>query len=165
MTDSLRIRDAGERDFPEILILNSQWVRFTSPLDGMSLARLHAASGRHRVAEIDGRVAGFLLALREGADYDSPNYRWFDDRGGAFLYIDRAIVDAPAQGAGVGTALYEDLFAFARDSGVDRIACELDVDPPNETSARFHDRLGFREVGTQRVAGGAKQVSLRELRL
>jgi predicted GNAT superfamily acetyltransferase len=39
------------------------------------------------------------------------------------------------------------------------VACEYDVEPPNDASARFHARFGFGEVGRQRLAGG-KQVSL-----
>jgi predicted GNAT superfamily acetyltransferase len=103
--------------------------------------------------------------MREGADYASPNYRWFDDRGGCFLYVDRVIVDGAEQGRGVATLLYDDLVAFAAESGVGRVVCELDADPPNAASRRFHDRYGFAEVGTQWVADGAKRVSLRELHL
>ena len=167
MTPPTTIRDAGRDDFAAVLRLNAEWVRFTSPLDEASLARLHAMSGaRHRVAERDGRVVAFLLALREGTGYDSPNYIWFAERGGEpFLYVDRVIVDSAAQGAGIARALYDDLFAFARESGVGLVVCELDVEPPNEASRRFHDALGFVEVGQQLVAGGKKRVSLRELRL
>ncbi len=46
-----------------------------------------------------------------------------------------------------------------------RIVCEFDTDPPNEASWRFHQRFGFREVGSQRVADGKKAVSLQELLL
>ena len=162
----LRIRDAREEDFAAILRLNEEWVRFTSPLDEASLARLHAQAARHRVAEVGGEVVAFLLALREGTDYDSPNYLWFMERGGEpFLYVDRVIVDGAAQGTGVAGALYDELFAFARKSGVARVVCELDVEPPNEASRRFRDAVGFAEVGRQWVAGGKKRVSLRELRL
>jgi hypothetical protein len=58
--------------------------------------------------------------------------------------------------------LYEDLFARARERGLKRITCEFDTDPPNDASRRFHQRFGFHEVGSQRVAGGKKTVSLQE---
>ena len=158
------IRDAGDSDFAAILRLNSEWVHFTSPLDSDALTELHRQSAYHRVvATGSGDVVAFLLALREGCDYDSPNYRWFDSRGGEFLYVDRVVVAGSAHGQGLARLLYEDLFCFARDTGVDRVVAELDVDPPNERSRRFHDAFGFQEVGTQRVAGGAKRVSLLEL--
>jgi len=154
------IRDAAPADFPQILALNAESERFLSPLDAPRLRHLHAQAAYHRVFESDGRVGAFLLALREGADYDSPNYRWFAQRYGEFLYIDRVVVDTTRQGQGLGALLYDDLFAFARASGVIQVACEFDVDPPNPASARFHARFGFREVGTQWLAGGKKQVSL-----
>lgn len=157
---STSIRPAGERDFAAILALNTESVHFTSPLDAARLQHLHAQAAYHRVVDIDGVVAAFLLVFREGADYDSPNYRWFAQRHRQFLYIDRIVVSAAQQGRGFGKLLYDDLFAFARASGVREVTCEFDLDPPNPTSARFHARFGFREVGTQWLGGGKKQVSL-----
>jgi predicted GNAT superfamily acetyltransferase len=70
------------------------------------------------------------------------------------------VVAADQQGKGLGKLLYTDLFAFAGRTGALRVCCEFDVEPPNEPSRLFHHRFGFREVGTQRVAAGKKQVSL-----
>lgn len=156
------IRDAVESDFPALLALNLESEAFLSPLDRARLQHLHRQATYHRVVESDGRVVAFLLALREGADYDSVNYRWFARRHGHFLYIDRIVVASAQQGNRFGAALYDDLFAFARQRGFARIACEFDVDPPNEASRRFHARYGFQEVGTQWLPGGKKQVSLQE---
>lgn len=107
-----------------------------------------------------GSVAGFLLALREGADYGSPNYRWFAERYNEFLYVDRVVVASSQQGKRLGQILYDDLFAFAKESRIAAVTLEFDIAPPNEASRRFHARYGFREVGTQWVADGKKQVSL-----
>ena len=159
------IRDAGESDFDAILRLNLESERFLSPLDRDRLSHLHRQAAYHRVAIIDGAVAAFLLALREGADYDSPNYRWFAERYPAFLYIDRVVVDARRQARGLGAAMYRDLFEFARTSSVSSLTCEFDVVPPNAASSAFHARLGFREVGAQWIAQGRKQGSLQEARL
>lgn len=154
------IRDAALADFPAILALNAAAVQFTSPLDLLRLQRLHAQAAYHRVVESGGGAVAFLLALREGGDYDSPNYRWFGQRYRDFLYIDRIVVDAAQQGQGLGVALYADLLAFAADTGATRLTCEFDLEPPNPVSARFHQRFGFNEVGTQWLAGGKKRVSL-----
>ena len=159
------IRDASESDFDAILRLNLESERFLSPLDRVRLQHLHSQAAYHRVAIIDGAVAAFLLALREGADYDSPNYRWFDERYPAFLYIDRVVVDARRQGRQLGAALYRDLFEFACTSGVPSVTCEFDVDPSNAASSAFHARFGFREVGEQWIAQGRKKVSLQEVRI
>ena len=154
------IRPAQASDHSAILALNLESEAMMSPLDAARLQQLDAESAYHRVLCEDGRVIAFLLAFREGADYDSPNYLWFAQRYDRFLYIDRIAVAASHQGRRLGALLYEDLFAFARGHGVDAVTCEFYVQPPNEASRRFHAGFGFREVGTQWVAGGSKQVSL-----
>jgi uncharacterized protein len=93
-------------------------------------------------------------------DYDSPNYRWFAQQYRRFLYVDRVVVSRAQQGHGLGAFLYDDIIAFAAASGAGWLTCEFDLEPPNPASARFHARYGFREVGTQWLAGGKKQVSL-----
>lgn len=157
---SRTIRAAAAADFPAILALNAESVHFLSPLDAARLQHLHAQAAYHRVVESDGVVVAFLFAFREGADYDSPNYRWFAQRYPEFLYIDRIVVSAAQQGRGLGALLYADLFAFARAQRVAQVTCEFDLDPPNPGSAAFHARFGFREAGTQWLGGGKKQVSL-----
>jgi predicted GNAT superfamily acetyltransferase len=154
------IRDATQHDFPAILVLNAESVHFLSALDETRLRRLHDQAAYHRVLEIDGAVAAFLLVLREGADYDSPNYRWFGGHYAQFLYIDRIVVDARHQGRGLAARLYDDLIGFAGTFGVAQLTCEFDLDPPNPASAKFHARYGFREVGRQWLDDGKKQVSL-----
>jgi predicted GNAT superfamily acetyltransferase len=154
------IRDAAPRDFPTILALNAESVHFLSPLDSQRLLHLHAQAAYHRVVEIDGAVAAFLLVLREGADYDSPNYRWFAEHHPQFLYIDRVVVDTRFHGRGLAAQLYADLIDFASAANVAQLSCEFDLDPPNPVSAKFHARHGFIEVGRQWLGGGKKQVSL-----
>lgn len=154
------IRDARTADFPAILALNAESEHFLSPMSAARLAHLHAEAAYHRVVEVDAQVAAFLLAFREGADYDSPNHRWFKERYASFLYIDRVVVAAAHRGKRFGAALYEDVFALAVEHGVATVTCEFDVDPPNEISQRFHARFGFREVGTHWY--GKKRVSLQE---
>lgn len=156
------VRDAGPADFDAILRLNRESERLLSPLDLAGLERLHAQAAWHRVAGAPGEVAAFLLVLREGQDYASPNYGWFAQRYDRFLYVDRIVVAQAARGHGLGPRLYEDLFAFARASGVPCITCEFDVDPPNAVSERFHRRFGFREVGRHRYGVLAKEVALQE---
>ncbi len=145
--------------------LNEESVHFLSPLTEERLATLQSRAWYCRALASGPHVLGFLLALKEGAAYDSPNYRWFAERYPTFLYIDRIVVDAGARGQRVAWRLYEDLFSRARAHGFERITCEFDTDPPNEASRRFHERFGFREVGTQRIAGGKKAVSLQEVLL
>lgn len=157
------LRDATPADFSAILALNEAFVAVLSPLDGARLARLHAQSALHRVIEREGRVEAFLLAFREGADYDSPNYRWFAQRYPHFLYVDRIVVAGDAQARGAGRRLYRELYALAVRDAVPLVTCEFDLEPPNPASERFHAGLGFREVGRQQLHGGRKTVSLQAL--
>ena len=159
------LRDANPGDFPRILALNQESVHFLSPLTLQRLGQLHGEAAYHRVLEVGGAVAAFLLAFREGCVYDSPNYRWFAGAYDNFLYIDRVVVSAACQGQGLGPRLYADLFSFAVQTRAVRVTCEFDIAPPNEVSRRFHQRYGFREVGSQSVASGAKQVSLQAVML
>lgn len=154
------IRNADKGDFDSILALNQEAVHFTSPMDLARLTHLDTQSAYHRVIELDGEVVAFLLALREGADYPNPNYGWFSERLDSFLYVDRIVIASTQQGKRLGQALYDDLFAYAKQKGIGQIACEFDVEPPNPVSQKFHARYGFSEMGTRWVAGGSKRVSL-----
>ncbi|MGJ7902148.1 GNAT family N-acetyltransferase [Lysobacter sp. 1R34A] len=154
------IRDATPADHPAVLALNLESEALMSPLDAPRLADLDRQAVYHRVVCDGDAVVAFLLAFREGADYDSPNYRWFSERYPAFIYVDRIAVAAGHRGRKLGGLLYDDLFGFAREQGFDRVVCEFYIVPFNEASSRFHAGYGFGEVGTQWVAGDTKQVSL-----
>ncbi len=164
-TENRVLRDSTEDDFAAVLQLNLESERYLSPLSLARLQALHARAWHRRVVCLDGAVQGFLLAFREGVDYDSPNFQWFAARYAQFLYIDRIVISPTARGRGLGVRVYEDLFSRARAHGLARVTCEFDTDPPKEPSRRFQPRLGYREVGSQRVAGGRKAVSLQELLL
>jgi predicted GNAT superfamily acetyltransferase len=157
------LRDVVPADLADVLRLNTEWEHVTSPLDASALDALHAQAAYFRVADLGSQVAAFLLAVGPGASYDSPNYRWFDARGGDFLYIDRVVVSSAFHRVGLGGALYDDVLAFAAGRGIPRLVCEVDVEPLNVPSDAFHRRRSFVEVGTQWVSGGNKRVSLREL--
>jgi predicted GNAT superfamily acetyltransferase len=156
----LSIRDADARDFTAIVALNDAEVSHTSPMDEDRLAHLHALAYHHRVADIGGRVAAFLLAMQQGCGYRNDNFEWFSSRIDSFLYVDRIVVDARDRGSRLGTLLYEDLFDHARRIGVGAVVCEYNLVPPNEPSRRFHDAFGFHEAGRQWSPDGAKQVSM-----
>jgi len=158
----LAIRPAEERDFPAVLALNEESVEVLAPLTRERLGKLHRTASLHWVVEEEdgGRVVGFVMAFREGIGHDSVNYLWFAERYSSFLYIDRVVVGSDARGAGAGTQLYEQLFAYVRTAGVETVTAEFDIDPPNPASARFHAKFGFHEVGRQVVPYGMKEVSM-----
>lgn len=157
------IRPVTEEDFGGIIRINTeaeQFLNSQASLTVSELRRLSAIAAYFKVACLDDVVAGFLVAVRSDIAHDDPNFRWFAARYPEFLYIDRIIVDARARGRGVGRALYTDLFTAARELGATTLACEIDCDPPNHASTKFHAGFGFREVGRHEVDDGKKTVSL-----
>lgn len=154
------IRNISETDFEAILSLNDAEAQQTSPMDLARLQSLIEMAAYCKVATVDGQVAAFLIALRDGAPYENDNFAWFSSRFSRFLYVDRVVVSSEFSGRGIGSKLYDRLFAFARQDGIQTIACEYNIDPPNHASRVFHDKYGFKELGTQWAAGGTKQVSL-----
>jgi uncharacterized protein len=155
----VKLRDATRADWPEILALNQESVDLLSPLDIGRLARLAAAACCLRVVDVDGRAEAFLLGFRKGAAYDSPNFLWFDGRFDDFFYIDRIVVAPAFRGQKLADGLYDDFESAARAQGVHRLACEVNIEPPNPASLRFHARRGFREIG-RAPYGPAKTVAL-----
>ena len=156
----IAIQNATPDHYAHILALNDTEVQQTSAMDLARLRELDALSCYHKVARVDGLVAAFLLAMRDGAAYANDNYAWFAERFAQFVYVDRIVVSSAFGGLGVGSLLYADLFAYARTQHIDTIACEYNVEPPNPASRRFHDKFGFNEIGQQWVANRTKRVSM-----
>lgn len=154
------IRDVVESDFESIVKLNDTEVQQTNEMSFDHLRLLIQMSSYCKVATVERQVAAFLIALREGALYENDNYRWFSSRFQNFLYVDRIVVGSNFSGHKIGSKLYTEMFGFARLQGIKTIACEYNIDPPNLPSHAFHDKFGFKELGTQWVASGARLVSL-----
>ena len=119
-------------------------------LDGLKALIARASYARWCPGE-----TGFLIALDERADYPNPNFEWFRARFPHFAYIDRVVVDEAHRGQGLARQLYEDLFRT-----VDRslVVCEVNRVPPNPASDAFHDRLGFKAVGSAELLDRQKTV-------
>jgi predicted GNAT superfamily acetyltransferase len=153
------IRDVTPADLNTILRLNEQEVPAVSsvPIEKMQWFAEQAAY--FRVAMKDDQLAAFLIGLRPGINYDSPNYRWFCERYEDFGYIDRIAVASHARRHGLATRMY-DGFKASLPGGVDQMACEVNLRPPNESSMHFHERNGFEQVGSQTTEGGNKEVAM-----
>jgi len=161
------LRPIVAADLPTLLALNTDAAPAVNVIPADELAALVADSALALAVDDgdgDGEPAGMLLALPPGLDYPSENYRWFSERATAagtdFLYVDRVVVAPRLRGSGVGGRLYAELFAVAVDRGRAEVLCEVNVDPPNPGSMRFHLRLGFAEVGRQRTKGGTVEVAM-----
>jgi predicted GNAT superfamily acetyltransferase len=157
----LRVRDAVASDHAAALALNNSAVPNMNELSPEMFAWLTGHADYFRVAEDEGGLVGFVIALRPGHDYWSLNYQWFAAQGGDFLYLDRVVVAEHARGMGVGRALYDDIDRFASGRWP-RITLEVNLLPPNLASLAFHERLGFRRVGVREEESGTKAVVLME---
>jgi predicted GNAT superfamily acetyltransferase len=154
------IRPAAPMDFETICALNLSEVQYTSAMDITRVAELNTISCYHNVACLDGIISAFLLAMCNGSPYKNDNFAWFSKRYARFIYVDRVVVSSNSRGLRLGSLLYEDVFRHARSNAIPLVTCEYNIIPPNEPARLFHDKFGFKEKGTQRVANGTKQVSL-----
>jgi predicted GNAT superfamily acetyltransferase len=153
------IRDVREEDLNDVLILNEEVVPAVNsvPLETMQWFAAHAAY--FRVAMIDERLGAFLVGMRPGIAYQSPNYQWFSKRYEDFGYIDRVAVAQHARRLGLGSAMYDD-FRRSLPPAVEVMTCEIYTEPPATTSMRFHERYGFSQIDSQKTEGGKKEVAL-----
>ena len=151
--NGLVVRAGTARDQPAVLALNNASTPHVNTLTEAQFGWLASECDYYRVAEMNGVLAGFVMAIRSGTAYWSENYAWFAERHSEFIYLDRVIVAPDVRRGGVGRALYADLIGFATDRWP-RIALEVNVRPPNPGSIVFHERMGFRRVGTRSYAEG-----------
>ncbi len=143
---ALAIRDVREHDLDAVLALNNAAGRSILALEAQQLRYLYDHADYFRVADVDGHLAGFLIALREGGDYESPNYRWFADHYPQFVYIDRIVIAGAHRGAGLGRVFYADVQSFA-ELRYPQLACEVFLEQGSDPALLFHGSFGFREIG------------------
>ncbi len=150
LPSGLTLRDYSAADAPAVLRLNAANVPEVGPLTDVKLAALAASAWWLPVAVQSEEVVGFAILLTEGADYASPNYRWFSDRHARFGYVDRIAIAESARGFGLGRAIYGRARERAAIDGRAVLCAEVNTVPPNEASLRFHRRFGFEEVARTR---------------
>lgn len=156
---SLVIRDVRESELDSVLALNNAVGASILVLDAASMRWFFANASYFRVAEIDGHIAGFLIAMRETATYSSPNFLWFRERYPEFVYIDRIVIAEPYRGLGLGRIFYCDVTSYA-ELRVALLTCEVFLEPRDDVAVLFHGTYGFNEVGQQLMAGIGRPVSL-----
>ncbi len=160
----MQISDITEADLEYVLALNEASLPHVSNMD-LEQTRWFARNAFYfRIVRIDEQFAGFLIGLRPGIDYGSENYRWFCDHYVDFGYIDRVAVAASARRRGVASRMYDD-FADRLCGKVDVMTCEVNIRPPNDSSMRYHELHGFRQVANQQTEGGKKEVAMMEKKL
>jgi len=150
---TLAIRDVQEHDLDRVLALNNNAGPGILPIDAARVRHLYDVAAYFRIAEIDGHMAGFLIALTPEAGYDSPNFRWFQQHYPDFVYIDRIVIARTYRGHGLGRVFYADVQSYAEVRSP-RLCCEVFLDPRDDVSVLFHGTYGFRERGQQVLPSG-----------
>jgi predicted GNAT superfamily acetyltransferase len=142
-------------DFDTIVHLNQNALEGVGPLDNESLSLLVKMSDQALVAEHDGDIAGFVITLPPGAEYDSSRYRWFEDKlVDDYIYLDRIVVSGDHRREGVASQLYEEIEGDA--------PIALEVYDTNDVSLAFHEGRGFEEVGALTHDGKTNLMLVRE---
>lgn len=156
----LIVRPARPEDAGRIAAVNAEGVPGVTPMLAAEAAQIMREATWFVVAELDGRVCGYLMAYAPGTDYQGEEYLWFKERSADFFYVDQIAVSESARGMGVGRALYDEAARTARSRGLSALVCEINIDPPNQPSMDFHHRLGFSEIDRLKVRLYARCVAL-----
>ena len=157
----IKLRALSESDVSTLVEINNSGYPGVPMEDAAQMgALLEMSSLALGALDDNGELIGFVLALDSGQNYQSENYVFFESQFRNHFYIDRIVLSADARGLGAGSALYEAIFDHARKAGLERITCEVNIEPPNPGSLRFHRRWGFEDVATQATKGGSVLVQL-----
>ena len=156
---SILIRDVREHELDSVLALNNAAGPTILPLDAAKARFFFDHATYFRVAEVDGHLAGFLIAFDQDGPYQSSNFQWFRSRYPAFVYIDRVVVASSRRGAGLGRVFYADVQSFA-ETRAPQLTCEVFLEPRNDVAVLFHGTYGFQEVGQHVMPETGLRVSL-----
>ena len=140
------VRDANPGDLPAIVDLLNAAVGTTTVYS----ERGYTVDDRRTWLDARrGRGFPVLVAEREGAFAGFATYGDFRDSlalPGYRTTVEHSVYVDPVHGrAGVGATLVDALVDRAREAGIHVMVGAIDAE--NEVSIRFHERLGFVEVG------------------
>ena len=102
-----------------------------------------------------GEVCAFCITFAPDAPDAGVNHQWFAERYKSFVYLDRIAISSSHQSLGLGAVLYQSVeqqMIQANEHSL--LCCEVNLEPPNPGSLRFHQRIGFTECGVQSTAPG-----------
>jgi predicted GNAT superfamily acetyltransferase len=158
-TPHLTLRDVRASDLAAVMGLNNTAGSSILPMDGAQLDRLYRHADYFRVAEVDGHLAGFLVALCDSTPHTSSNFQWFRQHCPQFVYIDRVVIGDLHRGHGLGRMFYADVQSYAEVRSPN-LACEVFLEPRDDVAVLFHGIFGFHEAGQQVMPESGRRVSL-----
>jgi predicted GNAT superfamily acetyltransferase len=158
-TPHLTLRDVRASDLAAVTGLNNTAGSSILPMDAAQIDHFYRHADYFRVAEVDGHLAGFLIAFRDRTEHVSSNFRWFRRHCQEFVYIDRVVIGDLHRGHGLGRLFYCDVQGFAEVRS-SNLACEVFLEPRDDVSVLFHGVFGFHELGQQVMPESGRRVSL-----
>lgn len=149
----VQVRSGAEADIGPLTAIYNHYVRETAvtfdtvpftPRERLPWLRSHPEDGPHRLLVAQDVPSARILGYVTSSPFRAkPAYS---------TSVEVSVYCAPdAAGRGVGTLLYEALFAALESEDVHR--AYAGIAQPNEASGRLHARFGFRYVGTYEEVG------------
>ena len=135
-------------DLEEIWNINQENIPEVGDVPNLDRLKKLIDWSSHLIVVRDNDISGFIILMREGQNYDSLNYKFFNSQSFPFLYVDRIAIKDGHRRKGLGRMIYEKTIDIAKDLDVS-VCCEVNTIPRNDPSLAFHDTFGFREVGTK----------------
>ncbi len=153
----MNIRIARNDELAELLAMNQCSVPHVGDISLADMERYYEMAHLFLVVEYENELAGFMIVLQKGLDYESLNYQFFCNNYTDFDYVDRIVIAEKYRGKKLGSALYQYLFEQSKQP---MVTCEVNLKPPNPNSLAFHKSLGFKKVAELRTEGGKKSVAM-----
>ena len=130
----------NEAQFQSIYDLNQTNTPEVGSLESIQhLKQLIEFSSYNLLVLKEDEIVGYIICMREGSAYGSENYKFFTQRLKKFLYVDRVAIDEQHRRAGLGKAIYENIFVQAISDSLP-IALEVNTQPVNQPSLTFMRR-------------------------
>jgi predicted GNAT superfamily acetyltransferase len=142
----METRALTQNDVDSIWLINEQGLPGTGQVSEQEISDLLKLSTLSLGVFREEELLGFVICLSPGTTYGSLNYAWFNSKYNDFIYVDRIAVLTDYRDEGIGSKLYEKVISYSQENSIP-VAAEVNLNPPNPGSMRFHNRFGFEEVG------------------
>ena len=135
-----------ESDVESIWLINEQGLPGTGKVTQQEISYLLELSTISLGVFSNDELLGFVICLSPGTDYGSLNYAWFNNKYDQFIYVDRIAVSTDYRNRGIGSLLYQEVVSYSNQHSIPIVA-EVNLNPPNPGSMRFHERFQFEKIG------------------
>lgn len=133
--------------YPAVLALNNAAVPHVNELSAADFAVLHSQCDFSYCIAKQDTIKGFVIGFCDhNKSYAGFHLQWFQARYENFLYIDRIVVNPDYRGLGIGDQLYAEAIKWCTEKNIKQLTCEVNDQPPNPGSHRFHQKIGFDKI-------------------